>query len=104
MGTVAWKTVGDKLSMTRKTATGSAVSGACKVYWMTIAVDDDHGKLDLSDGTSSGTTIWTWEDYVGVAGGTQNFDPPMPFATGIYIETFYHLGAVTFGYLLDSAQ
>ena len=103
MGVVVWKTNQDKLSLIRKTATGSVVSGACKLYWMTIAPSGATTVLDISDGTSSGTTIWSWQDVVGT-GPHLSFDPPMPFATGIYIETLTDITAVTFGYLLDSAQ
>jgi len=83
---------------TRITATGAAITGACIVWWMTIAPSAATTVLDISDGTASGTTIWTHSCVSGNGAHIDFGEDGFAFTSGVYVETLTDITAVTFCY------
>ena len=79
----------------RVTAAGSAVTGRCLIWWIMLHPKESDWELGMSDGTATGTTLWT----VGYASPPMlNFDPPLECLTGFYIEKLDHINSATICY------
>lgn len=90
---------GSGLITERLTGTAQVGSaGARLLYWLTTAPNAAACVVQLADAAAgSGTPIWEWKSSTG-GGKHCVFDPPMEFATGIYLEAFTNMTSVTFGY------
>lgn len=89
------------MSTNRLTAVGEVATGVRKLYWLTVRPSSADWSISLDDSTDgTGTTKWD----VGSGGSNSApfhpiFDPPIEFATGIYLEATDHIASVTFGYI-----
>lgn len=86
------------LKLNRLTGAASVKGSPGKLYWITVRGSADGWVVALSDGTASGTVIWDVGDNT-KRGSHINLDPPIPFETGIYLETLTNCTAATFGYI-----
>ena len=80
-----------------KTADAAIKSSPGKVYWLTIS-DASASAIELNDSTDDGgTDIWglilTTNCYMHI-----NFDPPLEFATGIFLDVSTGTPDVYIGY------
>ncbi len=83
----------------RMTATGLVISGAHKLYWINVNPSAGSSLLELTDDTAgSGTVVYDCF-HTDKEAHVHSFSPPMPFSTGIYLETFTNMTSVIFGYI-----
>jgi len=89
------------LTRTRVTATGQiGTAGAHDLYWLTIVNNSAaNGYIAITDAQAAGASV-VWDIAV-LAGDSKHvvFDPPLEFATGIYLETVTNVTAVIAGYI-----
>lgn len=85
------------LITTLKSGTGSIKASAGQLYWISLNVDDGGGYIELTDATSGGgSVVYRMDrDY----SGHVNFNRPMEFTTGIYLETIGACINAIFGYM-----
>jgi len=82
----------------RKTAAGAVVAGAHNLYWVACSPDSPSAEWELSDDTD-GSTAAVYDHFDSDKHSEHlNFDPPMKFATGIYIKKFDHMHSLVFCY------
>jgi hypothetical protein len=80
------------------TGTGSVVTGARALYWLHIDPSGQNWDYELTDATAGGATVYFDDFHADRNGPIHTFDPPIPFSTGIYVETFTNLTSLTFAY------
>lgn len=74
-------------------------AGARKLYWLTTSPSGANANIELADAAAGGGAVkWDWF-CTDRHSHHMVFDPPMEFSTGIFLETFDNMTAVTFGYL-----
>ena len=83
----------------RMTATGQVISGAHKLYWIEINPSAGSSVFELTDATAGGGTVLYDCFHTARESHVHEFHPPMPFSTGIYLETFTNMTSVIFGYI-----
>ena len=83
----------------RKTAVGQVVAGAHELHQLCVNPSAANAALELTDAVAGGAAVLM--DMFFTARETHHyvFDPPIPFATGIYLETFTNLTSVLFCYV-----
>ena len=83
----------------RKTAVGQVVAGAHELHQLCANPSAANAALELTDAIAGGGAVLM--DMFFSARETHHyvFDPPIPFATGIYLETFTNLTSVLFCYV-----
>lgn len=83
----------------RHTATGLVVAGAHEVYWIACSPSAANALWELSDDTDGSTAVVY--DHFDTDRHSEHliFDPPMKFATGIYIKTFTSMTSLVFCYV-----
>ncbi len=81
-----------------KSADALIKNGAGAVYWMTVS-DTAALAVELNDSTANGGTDAWAIDLPAGAYAHFIFDPPIPFATGIYLDVSTATCKVTIGYI-----
>jgi len=83
----------------RKTATGQVVAGAHNLYWIACSPDAPTAEFELTDAVAGGGAVVY--DHFDTDKNSEHlqFDPPMKFATGIYVETFTNMKSLVFCYV-----
>jgi len=83
----------------RKTAAGQAIAGARKLYWIACSPDSPGAEWELTDAIAGGGAVVY--DHFDPDKHSEHlvFDPPMKFATGIWIEKFDHMRSLVFCYV-----
>ena len=86
------------ITVTRITADGAVTASATTLYWLHSNPSGGNWVLDITDDDDGDSAI-VFDDF-GVARESQfhNFDPPIPFANGIYIKTLTNITSILFGY------
>ena len=84
---------------TRLVAAGQVIAGAHNLYWLTCNPSAGSSVFELSDDTDglSATVLDCFSTNREGKGFT--FDPPMKFATGIYLKTFTAMTSMIFCYV-----
>lgn len=83
----------------RVLAAGQVVAGAHKLYWISCNPGAGNSLWELTDAIAAlGAVVL---DCFSTARESKHgvFSPPMDFTTGIYLETFTNIDAMTFGYI-----
>ena len=83
----------------RIVGTGQVVAGAHKLYWIHMNPSAGLSVLVLTDAMAGGAATLYDDYHTDREGHIHNFEPPFPFSTGIYLETFTNLTSVLFGYV-----
>lgn len=83
----------------RMTGTGLVVAGAHKLFWVSMNPSAANSVLELTDAIAAAAAVvfdmyHATRDHMHMV-----LSPPMPFTTGIYIETFTSFTSVMFGYV-----
>ena len=83
----------------RMTGTGQVIAGAHRLYWIACDPGAGNSLWEVTDAIAAGAAVLlscfsTSRESKGFV-----FNPPCPFATGIYLETFTNMTAMTFGYV-----
>ncbi len=86
------------LSDIRLTAVGQIKGSAGNLYWMLLNPGAGNSVVELTDSLAAGAAIKVDHFDTTRDGHMVTFDPPLEFATGIYLETFTNMTSVTFGY------
>lgn len=83
----------------RMTATGQVIAGAHKLYWVSMNPSAANSVLELTDAIGGGSAV-VFDMYHATRDHMHMLlNPPMPFATGIWIETLTSFTSVMFGYV-----
>lgn len=83
----------------RKIATGAVVAGAHELYWIACSPDSPSAEWELTDAIAGGATV-VYDHFDNDKHSEHlNFDPPMKFASGIWIEKFDHMKSLVFCYV-----
>ena len=84
----------------RMTAVGQVgAAGARKLYWMNITPSAGNSVVELTDATAGGGAVVYDCFHTAKESHVHQFDPPMEFSNGIYLETFTNMTSIVFGYL-----
>jgi len=83
----------------RMDAVGQVVPGAHKLYWLHMNPSAGSSILELTDDTAGAGTVMYDDFHTDREGHLHQFNPPIPFSDGIYLETFTNLTSVIFGYV-----
>ena len=83
----------------RMVATGQVIDGAHKLYWMALNPSAGNSVIELTDAIAALAAIAFDHFDVSREGHMLPLSPPMPFSTGIYLETFTNMTSVIFGYV-----
>lgn len=87
------------LSDLRRVGAGQVKAAPGKLYWMTMNPTAANSVIELTDDLNGlGAVKWDMTHGVNSA-HHMNFDPPLEFATGIYLKTLTNFTSVIFGYL-----
>lgn len=82
-----------------KSGDAAIKASAGTVYWISICDDTNDLTVDLNDSDdNSGTDQWS-QDYIAPAYAHYIFDPPLPFASGIYLDVSTATCKVVVGYI-----
>lgn len=83
----------------RKVAVGAVVGGAHDLYWVACSPDAPNAEWELTDAIAGGGAVVY--DHFDADKHSEHliFDPPMKFATGIWIETFTNMKSLVFCYV-----
>ena len=86
------------------TADALVYTGACKVYWISVADTTADLTVELNDSTDdSGTDRWgTMLDISATNCQHFLFDPPIELTTGLWIDCGTSTAVITAGYGVDS--
>lgn len=82
----------------RKTAAGAVVAGVRKLFWIACSPDAPGAEFELTDAIAGGAAVVFDHFDPDKHSEIINFDPPMKFANGIFIEKFDHIHSLTFCY------
>jgi len=94
-----WEKAPSAVVTKRMVAVGQVIAGAHKLYWVSCNPGAGNSLWELTDAIAAlGAVVLdcfstSRESKLGV------LSPPMPFATGIYLETFTAITSITFGYV-----
>jgi len=94
-----WEKAPACVTTKRLTGTGQVAAGAHKLYWIKCNPGAGNSVWELSDDTTGLTATVLDEFHTSREGHTDNFFPPMPFATGIYLKTVTNMTSMVFGYV-----
>jgi len=83
----------------RAVATGQVVLGACKLYWIVCSPDAAGSEFELSDDLDGSTAEVYCHFDTDKHSEHLALNPPMPFATGIYVKKFDKIKCLHFGYV-----
>ena len=88
------------LSDTRVTGTGQVgAAGAKKLFWISMNPSAANSVIEVTDASAGGGAV-KWDMFHSSRmGHIVTFDPPMEFATGIYVETWTAMTSAVFGYI-----
>jgi len=83
----------------RMDGTGQVIAGAHKLFWVSMNPSAANSVLELTDAIAAlGAVVFDMyhatRDHMHMV-----LNPPMPFTTGIYLETFTSFTSVMFGYV-----
>jgi len=83
----------------RMTATGRVgVAGAKKLFWIACSPDSPAAEWELTDADAGGGAV-VYDHFDSDRHSEQiDFDPPMEFATGIWVDKFDHMKSLVFCY------
>jgi len=82
----------------RKTVAGAVVAGVRKLFWISCSPDAPGAEFELTDATEALQAIVFDHFDPDKHSEMINFDPPMKFANGIWIEKFDHMHSLIFCY------
>jgi len=83
----------------RKTSTGRVgVAGAKKLFWIACSPDGPSAEWEISDSDVGGAAIEYDHFDTDKHSDHIDFNPPMEFATGIWVEKFDHMKSLVFCY------
>ncbi len=83
----------------RMVAVGQVIAGAHKLYWLHMNPSAGNSILELTDAIAALGAVLFDDFHTDKEGHIHTFDPPIPFSTGIYLETFTNMTSVLFGYI-----
>jgi len=83
----------------RVTAAGAVIGGARELYWIACSPDDPNAEFELSDAIEALQPIVYDHFDTDKHSDHLHFDPPMKFATGIWVEKFDHMKSLVFCYI-----
>ncbi len=84
----------------RKTAVGQAgAPGARVLFWINMNPSAGNSVVELTDATAGGAAVKYDCFHTEKESHVHQFDPPLEFSNGIYLETFTNMTSVVFGYL-----
>jgi len=83
----------------RKTAAGAVVAGAHNLYWVACSPDAPGAEFELTDAIAGGGAIVFDHFDPDKHSEVIHLDPPMKFATGIWVEKFDHIHSLVFCYV-----
>lgn len=83
----------------RKVAVGQVIAGAHNLYWVACNPAAGNSLWELTDAIAGGGAVVY--DHFDTTRDSHHldFDPPMKFATGIYLETFTNMTSLIFCYV-----
>jgi len=82
----------------RVTAAGAVVAGAHNLYWISCSPDAPGAEFTLTDATEALQDVVFDHFDPDKHSEILNFDPPIKFATGIWVEKFDHIHSLVFCY------
>jgi len=86
-------------SRIRMTATGRVgVAGAKKLFWIACSPDSPAAEWEITDADAGGGTVVYDHFDSDKHSDHLDFNPPMEFATGIWVEKFDHMKSLVFCY------
>jgi len=83
----------------RHTAAGAVVAGSHNLYWISCSPDAPGAEFELTDAIAGGGAVVFDHFDPDKHSEIINLDPPMKFATGIWIEKFDHIHSLVFCYV-----
>lgn len=83
----------------RMAAAGQVIAGAHWLYWIHMNPSAGNSILVLTDAIAALAATLFDDFHTDKEGHLHPFNPPLPFSTGIYLETFTNMTSVLFGYV-----
>lgn len=83
----------------RMVAVGQVVTGGHLLCWISCNPSAGLSVWELSDSTPAAGAVILDHYHTAREGHNTNLIPPMPFARGIYLNTFTNMTSMTFGYI-----
>ncbi len=83
----------------RIVAVGQVAAGAHYLYWIHMNPSAGNSILVLTDAIAALAAALYDDFHTDKEGHIHQFNPPIPFSAGIYLETFTNLTSVLFGYV-----
>ena len=78
---------------------GAVVAGARKLFWISCSPDAPGAEFELTDAVGGGQPVKLDHFDPDKHSEIINFDPPIKFSTGIWIEKFDHIHSLVFCYI-----
>jgi len=97
--TEEWEKAPACVTPKRMAGTGQVIAGAHKLYWIHMNPSAGSSILELTDAIAALAATLYDDFHTGKEGHLHPFNPPLPFSTGIYLETFTNMTSVLFGYI-----
>lgn len=83
----------------RMVAVGQVIAGAHKLYWIKCNPAAGNSAWQLTDAIAALGVVVLDGFHTNRESHMVPISPPMPFTTGIYLETFTNMTSMTFGYI-----
>jgi len=83
----------------RMVGTGQVIAGAHKLYWVHMNPSAGASVLVVTDAIIALAATLYDDFHTDKEGHIHQFNPPIQFSTGIYLETFTNMTSVLFGYV-----
>jgi len=94
-----WEKAPAVVTTIRLVAAGQVAAGAHKLYWLHMNPSAGNSILELTDAIAALGAVIYDDFHTAKEGHIHTLNPPMPFSTGIYLETFTNMTSVLFGYV-----
>jgi hypothetical protein len=86
------------ITVTRADSTGAITATATALFWMHLNPSAGNSVLELTDDLDGESAVF-WDDFHTERNAEMHtFDPPLPFANGIYVKTLTNFTSIHFGY------
>lgn len=96
---LGWKQAPYCVRTIRMVGAGQVAAGAHELYWMKCSPGVASAEVEISDAIAALEPVVLSTFHTDRNGWDVSCNPPMHFDTGIYLETFDNMTAITFGYL-----
>ena len=97
--TEEWEKAPAVVTPDRRIGTGLISGGAHKLYWISCTPAAPNAEWEITDAVAALGPVVLAHFDTDRESEVLNYSPPIPFTTGIYLETFVNMTSITFGYI-----